>query len=133
MTASEMTSTLTSIEQRIADAIEKQARWEGYEIRGDRLARLAENVRSELGTFYDRIRDAAAVMDTVNERFRNEHPMAGNSANEPISASSMRFLADEWEKNDKPWPGHCQACGAVLTPPAATTCRTCHASDEDET
>lgn len=30
------------------------------------------------------------------------------------------------------WPGHCQACGAVLNPPDATDCRACYASDTDE-
>ncbi|OMC41899.1 hypothetical protein A5742_31460 [Mycolicibacterium fortuitum] len=44
-----MSAELNSVEQRIAEAIQKQANWEGYEIRPDRLTRLAENVRSHLG------------------------------------------------------------------------------------
>ena len=51
-------------------------------------------------TLYDRMRDAADVMDEVNARFRKERPMAGITANEPISASSMRYLADDWERRD---------------------------------
>lgn len=52
-------------------------------------------------TIYDQMRSAADVMDAVNARYSSEHPIAGNSGNEPISASSMRFLADLWE-GDRP-------------------------------
>ena len=31
-----------------------------------------------------------------------------------------------------PWPGHCQSCGAALTPPDARACAACGASDYDE-
>jgi hypothetical protein len=37
------------VEQRIYDAINKQAQWEGYEIGHGHMARLAENIRSALG------------------------------------------------------------------------------------
>ena len=30
------------------------------------------------------------------------------------------------------WPGHCQACGAKLSPPDAAWCATCGASDYDD-
>lgn len=43
------------------------------------------------------MRVAANVMDEVNRIHRERAPMAGNSRNEPISASSMRYLADFWE------------------------------------
>jgi hypothetical protein len=32
----------------------------------------------------------------------------------------------------RPWPGHCQSCGAVLTPRDARACEACGASDYDE-
>jgi hypothetical protein len=34
--------------------------------------------------------------------------------------------------DERPWPGYCQACGAVLDPPDARHCRTCFAGDDDE-
>ena len=46
------------------------------------------------------MRVAADVMDAVNQRYRREYPTAGNSANEPISPSSMRYLADYWQQAD---------------------------------
>ena len=50
--------------------------------------------------FSMRMRVAADVMDAVNERHRREYPTAGISANEPISPSSMRYLADFWQQAD---------------------------------
>ncbi|QSM01155.1 hypothetical protein SEA_NANOSMITE_131 [Mycobacterium phage Nanosmite] len=50
--------------------------------------------------FAMQMRVAASVMSAVNERYRKEYPTAGNSVNEPISPSSMRFLADVWERAD---------------------------------
>lgn len=47
-----------------------------------------------------RMRVAARVMDEVNARFRTENPQMGFSSNEPISASSMRGLAEDWERYD---------------------------------
>ncbi|MCV7434835.1 hypothetical protein [Mycolicibacterium bacteremicum] len=47
-----------------------------------------------------RMRIAADVMDAVNVRFRKECPTVGISQNEPISPSSMRFLADTWQMED---------------------------------
>lgn len=46
-----------------------------------------------------RMRLAADVLHEVNERYRSEHPRAGNSPNEPISESSMRWLADYWQRS----------------------------------
>jgi hypothetical protein len=45
-----------------------------------------------------RMRLAADVMHEVNERYRRENPRAGFSPNEPISESSMRGLADLWQR-----------------------------------
>lgn len=82
------------------------------------------------------MRVAARVMDEVNRIYRERHPESGNSQNEPISPSSMRYLADQWEfemvKAKLPWPGYCQSCGSALTPPDATSCRSCGADDIDD-
>lgn len=43
-----------------------------------------------------KMRAAAAVLDEFNSRFSAEHPMAGHSSNEPVSASSLRGVADHW-------------------------------------
>lgn len=47
---------------------------------------------------FQRMRDAADVMREVNALFREKYPTAGFSPNEPISESSMRHLADQWEE-----------------------------------
>lgn len=50
--------------------------------------------------FAMQMRVAARVMDAVNQRCRHDAPRMGLSENEPISPSSMRYLADQWEYLD---------------------------------
>lgn len=42
------------------------------------------------------------------------------------------YALDVTEDAELPWPGYCQACGAPLDPPNATSCQACGADDIDD-
>lgn len=44
----------------------------------------------------------------------------------------IAYAFEKFAKLLTPWPGFCQSCHAPLTPPDATSCRTCRADDIDD-
>jgi hypothetical protein len=54
----------------------------------------------DLSTLSKRMRDAAELMEEVNQRFIDENPGSGFSKNEPISPNSMRALATRWSADE---------------------------------
>lgn len=59
------------------------------------------SAQPDLSTLPQRMMYAADVVAAANDRYRNENPRAGFSANEPMSPSSMRYLANQWAREDR--------------------------------